>query len=108
MYWSRSLGSRMVATRAWRPPARNPAAPTRIAQAIAPLAVDYCAAAHLSAEPGHAIALERLGLTPYIELELRLGEGTGATLFLGHVEAATRILAEMATFAEAGVPEQND
>ena len=79
-----------------------------IAQAIAPLAVDYCAAAHLSAEPGHAIALERLGLTPYIELELRLGEGTGATLFLGHVEAATRILAEMATFAEAGVPEQND
>ena len=78
-----------------------------IAQAIAPQAVDYCAAAHLSAEPGHAIALERLGLTPYIELEMRLGEGTGATLFLGHVEAATRILAEMATFAEAGVPEQN-
>ena len=79
-----------------------------VAQAIAPQAVDYCAAAHLSAEPGHAIALERLGLTPYIELEMRLGEGTGAALFFGHVEAATRVLSEMATFDEAGVPEQDD
>ncbi len=78
-----------------------------VAQALAPQSIDYCAAAHVSAELGHAIGLERLGLTPYIDLELRLGEGTGAVLFFGHVEAATRVLSEMATFEEASVPERD-
>ncbi len=83
-------------------------AAAQIAQAIAPQSIEYCVAAHVSAEPGHAIALERLGLTPYMDLEMRLGEGTGAVLFFGHVEAATRVLSEMATFDEAGVPERDD
>lgn len=78
-----------------------------VAQTLAPQAIDRCVASHVSAEPGHAVALERLGLTPYMDLELRLGEGTGAVLFFGHIEAATRVLSEMATFEEAGVPERD-
>jgi len=77
-----------------------------IAQALAPQSIEHCVAAHVSAEPGHAVALERLGLMPYMDLEMRLGEGTGAVLFFGHVEAATRVLSEMATFDEASVPGQ--
>ena len=78
-----------------------------VAQALAPQSIEHCVAAHVSAEPGHTAALERLGLTPYIDLEMRLGEGTGAVLFFGHVEAATRVLSEMATFDEASVPERS-
>ena len=54
-------------------------------------------------EVGHAVVLERLGLQPLLCLDLRLGEGTGAALAFYLVEAATRLLAEMSTFAEAGV-----
>lgn len=66
----------------------------------------YLFAAHRSAEPGHAIALEALGLRPLLALGLRLGEGTGAALGMGLIDAALRIYHEMATFSEAGVSER--
>ena len=67
---------------------------------------DYVIAAHLSAETGHRVALSHLGLQPLLDLGMRLGEGTGAVLAMGLVEAATACLAEMATFAEAGVSDR--
>ncbi len=77
-----------------------------IAAAIAPGVVPYCIAAHNSAEPGHKAMLQHLGLRPLLDLGMRLGEGTGAALAMGLVEAACKILNEMATFAEAGVSER--
>lgn len=77
-----------------------------LACALAPTARDYFIAAHCSAEPGHAIALEHLGLRPLLDLGMRLGEGTGAALTIPMVEAAARLLTEMATFEEAGVAER--
>lgn len=74
-----------------------------VAQALAPEAIDYCFAGHRSAEPGHAVALAQLGLRPLVDLDLRLGEGTGAVLALPLVEAAGTVLREMATFDSAGV-----
>jgi nicotinate-nucleotide--dimethylbenzimidazole phosphoribosyltransferase len=74
-----------------------------VAQALCPRVADYLIAAHRSVEPGHRAALERLGKEPLLDLGLRLGEGTGAALAFHVVEAATRILAEMATFGEAAV-----
>ncbi|MBI4715562.1 MAG: nicotinate-nucleotide--dimethylbenzimidazole phosphoribosyltransferase [Nitrospirae bacterium] len=67
---------------------------------------DYLFASHLSVEEGHRAALERLSLKPLLDLDLRLGEGTGACLGIGLVEAGVRILTEMATFDEAGVSER--
>lgn len=77
-----------------------------IAGEIAPLAKQYMIASHLSQEVGHRVMLEHLGLKPLLNLNLRLGEGTGATLGICLVEAGVRILNEMATFAEAGVSEK--
>jgi nicotinate-nucleotide--dimethylbenzimidazole phosphoribosyltransferase len=74
-----------------------------IAVAIAPEARSYLVAAHRSAEPGHDAALAQLGLQPLLDLRMRLGEGTGAALGIGLLEAAVRVLSEMATFDEAGV-----
>jgi nicotinate-nucleotide--dimethylbenzimidazole phosphoribosyltransferase len=74
-----------------------------VAQALAPDAVGYWLAGHRSVEPGHAIALSRLGLRPLIDLDLRLGEGTGAVLAFPIVAAAGAVLREMATFDSAGV-----
>ena len=74
-----------------------------VAQALAPDAVGYCFAGHRSVEPGHTVALERLGLRPLVDLDLRLGEGTGAVLALPIVEAAGATLREMATFDSTGV-----
>ncbi|MFN8077843.1 MAG: nicotinate-nucleotide--dimethylbenzimidazole phosphoribosyltransferase [Kineosporiaceae bacterium] len=74
-----------------------------VVQALCPDALGYCIAGHRSAEPGHTIALAHLGLTPLVDLGLRLGEGTGAVLALPLVRAAARVLAEMATFDSAGV-----
>ncbi len=74
-----------------------------IAGAIAPNALQYCIAAHRSQEPGHALALEALGMKPLFDLDLRLGEASGAVLAMPLVEAAARMVAEMHTFAEAGV-----
>jgi len=74
-----------------------------VAATIAPACVHALFASHRSAEPGHARALARLGLAPYLDLGLRLGEGTGAALFVHLARAATRVYAEMATFKSAGV-----
>lgn len=77
--------------------------------AIAPLAaavpgiVDHCLAAHCSAEPGHRLLLERLGLQPLLNLNMRLGEGSGAAVAAAVIRSALAAHAEMATFAEAGV-----
>ncbi len=76
------------------------------AAALAPEAVGTWIAGHRSAEPGHAVALDHLGLRPLVDLDLRLGEGTGALLALPLVQAAARALREMATFDAAGVAEQ--
>jgi nicotinate-nucleotide--dimethylbenzimidazole phosphoribosyltransferase len=74
-----------------------------VAAAIEPRVVDYCFAGHRSVEPGHAVALARLGLRPLVDLDLRLGEGTGAVLAFPIVDAAGAVLREMATFDSAGV-----
>jgi len=79
-----------------------------IAVAVAPESRQYLLAAHRSAEPGHDAALLHLGLTPLLDLQMRLGEGTGAALGIMLLEAASRILAEMATFGEAGVSGASD
>lgn len=65
----------------------------------------YLFASHLSVEKGHQAILERLGLHPLFDLNLRLGEGTGACLAISLIEAGVKILTEMATFGEAGVSE---
>jgi nicotinate-nucleotide--dimethylbenzimidazole phosphoribosyltransferase len=74
-----------------------------VAVGLAPAAREYLIASHRSAEPGHRRALDALGLVPYLDLEMRLGEGTGAALAIGLARAAARVLAEMATFKSAGV-----
>ena len=74
-----------------------------VARALAPAAIGYCFAGHRSVEPGHAVALAALGLRPLVDLDLRLGEGTGAVLALPLVQAAGATLREMATFDSAGV-----
>jgi nicotinate-nucleotide--dimethylbenzimidazole phosphoribosyltransferase len=74
-----------------------------VAVTLAPVARHALFAAHRSAEPGHGIALDHLGLEPYLDLGLRLGEGTGAALFVHLARAAARIYGEMATFKSAGV-----
>jgi nicotinate-nucleotide--dimethylbenzimidazole phosphoribosyltransferase len=76
-----------------------------IAVVLAPVLKDYLLAAHRSAEAGHAAMLRHLGLKPIMNLDMRLGEGTGAALGIFIAEAAVRTLNEMATFAEAGVSE---
>ncbi len=74
-----------------------------IAQAIAPCSTDFMIAAHASAEPGHRMALAKLGKRPLLDLGTRLGEGTGAALAMNLVEAAARLLTDVATFEEAQV-----
>ena len=73
------------------------------AAALAPAVVGFCFAGHRSSEPGASVALAALGLDPVLDLGLRLGEGTGACLALPVVQAAAKILREMATFDGAGV-----
>jgi nicotinate-nucleotide--dimethylbenzimidazole phosphoribosyltransferase len=75
------------------------------ATAICPHVADYLLASHRSLEPGHQVQLDHLGLRPVLELDLRLGEGTGAALAMGLVDAACEMLSGMATFEEAGVSE---
>jgi nicotinate-nucleotide--dimethylbenzimidazole phosphoribosyltransferase len=74
-----------------------------VAVALAPGVRPALFAAHRSAEPGHALVLEHLGLRPYLDLSLRLGEGTGGALFVHLARAATLLYREMATFKSAGV-----
>ena len=68
---------------------------------------DYIFAAHQSVEIGHRFMLERIGVEPILDLRMRLGEGTGAALAMGLIEAGVKVLNEMATFQQAGVSEQN-
>lgn len=79
------------------------AAAALIAQSLAPLSATFLIASHNSAEPGHRAAMEKLGKQPLLDLGLRLGEGTGAALAMGLVDAAARLLYEVTTFAEAQV-----
>jgi nicotinate-nucleotide--dimethylbenzimidazole phosphoribosyltransferase len=74
-----------------------------VAAVLCPDAVHAMLAAHRSTEPGHDVALRHLGLVPYLDLGLRLGEGTGAVLFVHLARAAARIYTDMATFKSAGV-----
>jgi nicotinate-nucleotide--dimethylbenzimidazole phosphoribosyltransferase len=68
---------------------------------------EYLLAAHRSAEPGHRVLLETLGLAPYLDLGMRLGEGTGAALAIALLRAALACVSEMATFKDAGVSERS-
>jgi nicotinate-nucleotide--dimethylbenzimidazole phosphoribosyltransferase len=80
--------------------------------ALAPLAltvpgiVDHCLAGHCSVEPGHARLLERLGLSPLLRLDMRLGEGSGAAVAVNIIRSALAAHDGMATFAEAGVSDR--
>jgi nicotinate-nucleotide--dimethylbenzimidazole phosphoribosyltransferase len=77
-----------------------------VAARLAPASVDRMIASHRSPEPGHAAILAELGLTPLLDLGLRLGEGTGVALAVPIVNAALALMADMATFGEAGVSER--
>ena len=79
-----------------------------IAYTLEPKTRDYMIAAHCSVEKGHKAALAFLGLKPILDLNLRLGEGTGAVLAMNIIEAGTKILNEMATFESAGVSEKDE
>jgi nicotinate-nucleotide--dimethylbenzimidazole phosphoribosyltransferase len=85
-----------------------------VAAAMAPNVRAHLLAGHRSAEPGHALALAHLGLTgeagtgPLLQLDLRLGEGSGAALALPVLVAATRLMRDMATFEQAGVSDRDD
>lgn len=70
---------------------------------VAPGARDALFASHRSTEPGHDVALHHLGLVPYLDLSMRLGEGTGAALFIHLARAAALVYSDMATFKSAGV-----
>jgi nicotinate-nucleotide--dimethylbenzimidazole phosphoribosyltransferase len=76
----------------------------RLEQAV----LDYCVFAHTSAEPGHRILLNLLNATPLLELNMRLGEGTGAAVCYPILQAAVNFLNEMASFSEAGVAQRSD
>ncbi|MER7485404.1 nicotinate-nucleotide--dimethylbenzimidazole phosphoribosyltransferase [Streptomyces sp. NPDC126497] len=77
-----------------------------VARAVAPEVLAACIAGHRSAEPGHVAALNTLGLRPLVDLDLRLGEGTGALLALPLVQSTARAMHEVATFDSAGVTEK--
>ncbi|HEY3373919.1 MAG TPA: nicotinate-nucleotide--dimethylbenzimidazole phosphoribosyltransferase [Candidatus Aquicultor sp.] len=77
-----------------------------VAGKLSPQAVSYMIASHVSVEPGHRVILDTLGLKPMLFMDMRLGEGTGAALAMMMVEAASKIIKEMATFGEAGVSDK--
>jgi len=79
-----------------------------IAVTVKPMARHYILASHCSLEPGHRAILNHLGLEPYLDLRMRLGEGTGAALAFTLIRAAVRIYTEMATFKSAGVSERGE
>ncbi len=72
-----------------------------------PVVRDYIFAAHNSVEKGHRVMLERMRLRPFVDLDLRLGEGTGAAIGISLVEAGVKVYNEMATFGDAGVSEKD-
>ncbi len=75
------------------------------AMQMSPYVVEYCFFSHMSAEQGHRLFFEKIGVEPLLCLGLRLGEGTGAALAMSIIEAGVKIMTEMATFGEAGVSE---
>jgi nicotinate-nucleotide--dimethylbenzimidazole phosphoribosyltransferase len=79
-----------------------------VAVRVRPEARGALLASHRSAEPGHARVLDALGLEPYLDLGLRLGEGTGVALCIGLARAAVAVLTDMATFKSAGVSDRPD
>jgi len=79
-----------------------------IAEAIAPASKNYMIASHCSVEKGHRIVLEKLGLVPLFNFDMRLGEGTGAAIGIGIADAAIKILNEMATFDQAQVSQKKE
>jgi len=81
---------------------------TLLAYKLAPAIKGRVFAAHMSQEKGHKIALEYIGLEPILDLDMRLGEGTGAALAISLIEAGVKILNEMATFGQAKVSTEND
>jgi len=100
------VGAVLAARRARAPVLLDGYAATAAASvlhAVDPRALDHCLVAHCSAEPGHRRLLQRLGKAPLLDLGMRLGEGSGATLAIALVKAALACHTGMATFAEAGV-----
>jgi nicotinate-nucleotide--dimethylbenzimidazole phosphoribosyltransferase len=77
-----------------------------LAQRLSAHVREFLFASHLSAEKGHGLMLDELKVTPVLDLQMRLGEGTGACLLMGLIEAAVKIMGEMATFESAGVKEK--
>jgi nicotinate-nucleotide--dimethylbenzimidazole phosphoribosyltransferase len=77
-----------------------------VAYSLNPRVRGYMIAGHVSVEQGHRTQLAHMGLAPLLNLDLRLGEGTGAVLAIPIIESALRAHDEMLTFAEAGVSEQ--
>jgi len=78
-----------------------------VASAFNPEVRHYLIAGHRSSEPGATVGLEHLGLSPVLDLGMRLGEGSGGVLAVPVVQAAAKILREMATFDSAGVTEKD-
>jgi len=79
-----------------------------VAFKIEPKVKDYMISAHNSQETGHKVILEYIGLRPLLDLDLRLGEGTGGALGIGLADAAIKILTQMATFKSAKVSEKKE
>ena len=79
-----------------------------MAEKLCPQVRDYLIAGHISVERGHRVLLDALGLQPLLDLDLRLGEGTGAALAMGIIDGALATHRQMATFAEAGVSERDE
>jgi nicotinate-nucleotide--dimethylbenzimidazole phosphoribosyltransferase len=77
-----------------------------IAYQLEPKVKDYMIAAHCSVEKGHKVVLQYLGLRPLLDLDLRLGEGTGAALAMSIIEASIKVLTQMASFQSAGVSQK--
>ena len=78
-----------------------------LAHGLSPHVRDMLIASHISAEEGHRVMLDHIKLKPILDLKLRLGEGTGACIAMGLIEAAVKIMAQMATFKSAGVKEKS-
>lgn len=83
-------------------------AATLVALRLAPAVRPWIFASHKSAEPGHTVVLEALGVQPVLQLDMRLGEGTGAALAMGLMDAACGVMRGMATFDEAGVSDREE
>jgi nicotinate-nucleotide--dimethylbenzimidazole phosphoribosyltransferase len=77
-----------------------------IAHALCPAALEYAFAGHRSQEPGHRHMLAHLNLNPILDLDMRLGEGTGAALAMPVIQSAVRVMNEVMTFAQAGVADK--